>query len=603
MRVLRPHEIRLLRFKYGLHDGEPEATLSFEYATLNGLDLPHFVALSYVWGDLNDTLPICVSGNTISATRNLHDVLQNLWDSKFDQLIWIDALCINQEDLLERASQVALMGDIYSRALYVLAFLSPLSDSFDLGMDYIAQSAANPDLHYEPSISPHLTVRGFDARDEALRDSIIALFATPWWTRVWTVQEFILAQDVRFQCGQRLMSCKTLQQGIKNLASHERTCCWAERRPEDGYPRGYLDYPSKANSGLTLYTAALRMTNLISILNTDPSEAQDLLGVISLFRTRHCSDARDRVFGLSGLRLQTSKVKDTLPADYTMSTATVYRNLAMMLIEKSQSLDVLSHVLHGPSLQKRTTGLPSWVPDWDGAMESGYHLVYHQRMDRIGLFNSSGDMKPYWKDSSSGFITTQGLQIGLIRETAPGYPFTTSELGGKSLINAWRQLAGLPADLDDLASEAMRSGSQESVFLNTLCGGIVIPPWDVDTAMYVKVYQAWLTWFTHSKPASLPEKVKEAARNFDFLVTNASMGRQFITTEDGHFGFGPELAQKDDHIVILPGGNLPYVLRRYSSSNDNGEAYEFIGDAFIYGAMAGEKVGSLESQLKDIAIV
>lgn len=578
-------------------------TLSFEYESLRSSTLPSFVALSYVWGDLNDTLPICVSGNTVSATRNLHEVVQSLWDSKFDRLIWIDALCINQEDLLERASQVALMGDIYTRALYVLAFLSPLSDPFDLGMDYIAQSADNPDLHYEPSLSPHLSVRGLDARDEALRDSIIALFATPWWTRVWTVQEFILAQEVRFQCGQRLMSCNILQQGIQNLASHEKTCCWAERRPGDGYPRGYLDYPSKANSGLTLYTAALRMTNLISILNMDPSEAQDLLGVISLFRTRHCSDARDRVFGLSGLRLQTSEVKDTLPADYTMSTATLYQSLAMMLIERSQSLDVLSHVLHGPSLEKRTMGLPTWVPDWDGAMDSDYHLVYHQRMDRIGHFNASGGMKPYWKDRSSGFITTRGFQIGLIKETAPGYPSTTSELGGKSLINAWRQLAGLQVDPEDLASDAMRSGSRESVFLETLCGGIVVPPWDVDTAMYVKVYQAWLTWFTHSKPASLSDEVKEAARNFDFLVKNVSMGRQFITAEDGQFGFGSELAQKDDEVVVLPGGKLPYVLRRVSPSTDSRDAYEFIGDAFIYNLMAGENVESFSSQVKDIVIV
>jgi hypothetical protein len=578
-------------------------TLSFEYASLNGPTLSPFVALSYVWGDLNDTLPICVSGNTISATRNLHEVLQSLWTLKFDQLIWIDALCINQQDLIERSTQVALMGDIYSRALYVLAFLSPLSNPFDLGMDYVAQSAADPELHYEPSLSPHLTVRGFDARDEALRDSIIALFATPWWTRVWTVQEFILAREVRFQCGQRVIDCETLQQGIQNLASHESKCCWAARRPGDGYPRGYLDYPSEAYNGLTLYNAALRMSNLSSILRTDPSEAQDLLGVISLFRTRRCSDARDRVFGLSGLRLQTSKAKDTLPVDYTISTATLYRNLAMMLIERSKSLDVLSHVLHGPSLEKRTMGLPTWVPDWDAALESDYHLVYHQRMNRISHFNASGDMKPYWKENSAGFITTQGFQIGQIEDTAPGYPSTTSTLGGKSLIDTWRQLAGLPIEPQDLDSEAMREGSRESAFLHTLCGGIVFPPWNVDPSMYARVYQAWLTWFTHSMPAYLSEEIKEAARNFDFLVKNVSMGRQFITTEDGHFGFGPELAQKHDTVVILSGGKLPYVLRKVSPSSGSGDAYEFIGDAFIYNAMAGEKVGSLTSHLKDIVIV
>lgn len=61
--------------------------------------------------------------------------------------------------------------------------------------------------------------------------------------------------------------------------------------------------------------------------------------------------------------------------------------------------------------------------------------------------------------------------------------------------------------------------------------------------------------------------------------------------------------QKDDTVVVLSRGKLPFVLRRVSPSSGSGDAYEFMGDAFFYKAMAGERVGSSKSQLKNIVIV
>jgi hypothetical protein len=116
----------------------------------------------------------------------------------FNQLLWVDALCINQQDPQERASQVALMGDIYSQAEYVLAFLSPERQRYDLGLDYIEEAARSPEIHFEPSLSPHLRLKGFDASDQVLQDSLIGFFAAPWLARVWTVQEFLLAHKVVF---------------------------------------------------------------------------------------------------------------------------------------------------------------------------------------------------------------------------------------------------------------------------------------------------------------------------------------------------------------------------------------------------------------------
>ncbi|ENH75758.1 hypothetical protein FOC1_g10003922 [Fusarium oxysporum f. sp. cubense race 1] len=95
---------------------------------------------------------------------------------------------------------------------------------------------------------------------------------------------------------------------------------------------------------------------------------EDFLAAISVFRIRHCSDPRDRAFGYFVLRSPSLDIKSVIPIDYTLSIADLYKKLAVALIEKSHTLDVLSHVLHEWSVEKRTDGLPRWVPDWDATM-------------------------------------------------------------------------------------------------------------------------------------------------------------------------------------------------------------------------------------------
>ncbi|KAL5615790.1 hypothetical protein FOBRF1_004538 [Fusarium oxysporum] len=136
--------------------------------------------------------------------------------SRFDELFWIDALCSDQQNPQERASQVAMMGDIYSHARYVLAFLSPEAEPFNLGLDYIEAASRDATIHFDPSISPHLTVQGLNASDKLLQDAIIGFFATPWWTRVWTVQEFLLARKVMFQCGDRLIDAAIVRKACRS---------------------------------------------------------------------------------------------------------------------------------------------------------------------------------------------------------------------------------------------------------------------------------------------------------------------------------------------------------------------------------------------------
>lgn len=468
---------------------------------LDDANLLPFVALSYTWGDINDMLPIFVSGKKIPVTQNLHHVLQSLARSKFDQLPWVDALCIKQEDQHERAAQVALMGDIYSRAIYVLAFLSTESERFHLGLDFIEKSASNPELHFDPAQTPHVTVRGLNINHKDVRDSFIAFFGVSWWTRVWTVQEFILAREVRFHCGQRWIDARAVQQSINTWMSHERGCCFAAGRSPGGDSYENIEIPSESNGGLTMLAAASRMEDLMDISGLGTVKSTSFLLAMSLFRKRNCSNPLDRVFGLLGLHVPGSDIKDALTVDYS-TVGRLYRNLAKTLIESSQTLDVLSYVLHRPNVQTRTQGLPSWVPDWDAIMDDNYHLMSSERIHKTLHLDASINSKPEWRvDDLSGSIITRGLRIAMVEAIAPGYPDDApgATLRGKPLIAVWCQLAGLE-ESSHITLMGVDREEREKAFQNVICGGFV---GHTNSYNISDAYPQWLEWFSHATRQNL----------------------------------------------------------------------------------------------------
>ena len=119
-------EIRLITINCCEND---EAPVSCRLETVSLENSPEYAAMSYVWGDATITEKILVNGEAFSATTNLN---AGLWHFRKYGLVpgkekglrlWVDAICINQQDMAERNQQVALMGDIYANASYVLSWL------------------------------------------------------------------------------------------------------------------------------------------------------------------------------------------------------------------------------------------------------------------------------------------------------------------------------------------------------------------------------------------------------------------------------------------------------------------------------------------------
>lgn len=112
-------QIRLIHLLPGTWRDGIECTL--EVVALN--DKPQYKALSYVWGDAGKTKPITVNGQPFAVTENLYNGLQRIRDPRGQFTLWVDAICINQADMAERQHQVQLMGEIFSNAVEVVAWL------------------------------------------------------------------------------------------------------------------------------------------------------------------------------------------------------------------------------------------------------------------------------------------------------------------------------------------------------------------------------------------------------------------------------------------------------------------------------------------------
>ena len=106
-------------------------------------DNPSFAALSYVWGGAPDTghTITCYDGigkhADIQITLNCDQALRRIRTTIGAVRIWVDAICINQQDVLEKQHQIPLMLDIYSQARPVYIWLGQGTQKSDRAMDFI----------------------------------------------------------------------------------------------------------------------------------------------------------------------------------------------------------------------------------------------------------------------------------------------------------------------------------------------------------------------------------------------------------------------------------------------------------------------------------
>jgi hypothetical protein len=276
-----------------LHHGSGEDAIKCSLATVDLETKPRYNALSYCWGSSDNAKQLFLDEHFVDVRENLWSALWHLRLPNDNRILWVDALCINQSDFLERNHQVGLMSTIYSKAEEVNVWLGPASEDSDVGMKCLS--------HIRQDIPP--TLEEFQA--------VIKLCEREYWRRMWVLQEFGLARDVTVHCGSKCV----------DWVAFAVYCVWIMKKAMSK-TSDHLDLPEN-------HTAVRSVTEYRTFQLTGMYDNTTLLALLAAFNNRQCVDPRDTVFALLGMA---SDCRDLDPqfaliADYSQTLFSVYMNV------------------------------------------------------------------------------------------------------------------------------------------------------------------------------------------------------------------------------------------------------------------------------------
>jgi hypothetical protein len=162
-----------------------------------------FEALSYTWGEENADGRVVVNGTLCHVHQNLEAALRRLRalpETEYGMRYWIDALCIDQNNIPERNAEVKRMREIYKGAWSTVVWLGEELEDCDKACDCISGSG-----HLNSKVSPLLELPYVERQFESLKwKPLMDLLRQPYWKRVWIIQELAMNhKNTMFICGDR----------------------------------------------------------------------------------------------------------------------------------------------------------------------------------------------------------------------------------------------------------------------------------------------------------------------------------------------------------------------------------------------------------------
>ncbi|KAF4974125.1 hypothetical protein FZEAL_8934 [Fusarium zealandicum] len=636
--------IRLLRIE------EVSPTLRCSVQAYTAAEIPTYLCLSYVWADFGpmlnrgrdfreselevphfshaDTAQIILNDQRFSIGANLHGALLGLRQHLDGKPIWVDAICINQNDPDEKQAQVARMGEIYSAAEKVLIWLGRRHIQRDSAMRLLRvwpEFPTNPDnASIEFHGKKYNTAKAFfDATSTGSEllswFNLLMIVTESWWSRVWTVQEFILSKDYTFfYDGVEVPSTelKKATDWTYFVAGH---CSSKVIPPWVTFQPSMFDL-KKASAKLDLFDVAL------------------------LGATRMAGDPRDKAWAFLGITDPSSIGQPPLQPDYkNRSMGDFYLDIAQRLVRGSGlvTLSLVNHPLpresytfkskkpignrlldqykakkrfprqdpaSGPpqedvfdeNLQPdwsgNSVGYPSWVPKM--ATSVAIEPTFLREMKAQGARGRSFN-DPNWrifhaasKNQGSFSLSADGRALSLhahmldtITATA-SLPLTKeTELAFYNTFRSWypkkSHLAEVPYLESTTASDALCRTLLMNMWLTT-------HPAPQGCKEHFANYLARISTSPSSVKRDLCLKHKPDSEEGDIFAAamdDVGLDRALFITEKGYLGLGPARTEPGDFVSLVAGAHVPFVLRKGS------HGWMLVGESYVHGVMYGEASG------------
>jgi hypothetical protein len=634
---LESNQIRLIRLRPGAWT-DPIVCDLYNTRHTNDRDEPiQYYALSYVWGSRGVTREVSLAGRPHKVTVNLERALR-YYRHHYPKgvALWVDALCIDQGNLTERTHQVQLMGQIYRRCQKMVVYLgdrleysikseydtpikSPAASESDVGrkkcdarhaLQLIRELGSDNHLRELQSFESHDDV---EYRFESLRRLMHAPF-TPWWDRIWVVQEAAFALKIDVMQGHHVVPWLEFVHAAQNFREHSTSCCskYLASLPKDR-ARVVQDFAKRVLNVLESQSGRRLMSSLLRT-----------------YRNRQASDPRDKVYALLSL------TRTHIVPDYSLSEVDVFCRATIQCISDSGDLAVLSNDLG----RKFREDLPSWVPDW-GSPGNPIHDV------RASIATRCYVTCPHFSSAIPRMVGStllvDGKHVATVCEVGEMMWGETHKIVQETLEHWWKRFP-----------DGLRTS-----FWNLICGDVIAYDLRIDdrrTALYDEM--TFAVWAIQSKQSPyydpdyvfqpintqprctrvfLPEPFwrrelpsKSFGKDSNRLgqdpsscqvAPNPYWGREYIWVVDVDLqhmmefvsiiersiaiatlyrrllifgssssdlqqkqwaGIGPSDAQVGDKLYVLGGGKTPFILRPVIPSK---QCYTIVGDCYVDGMM------------------
>lgn len=640
--------IRLLRLQRN-EQGSISGLL--ESFPLDDPERPVFRTLSYVWGPKVFPHNILINGCSFPILSSLQPFLEIICDDeKLKQSWWwIDSICIDQNVGLiaevERNTQVAMMRRIYEESERSFGWLGPGDDEGEQAIRFLkmlANQKKRLDLLHQRRLGGDKKAKdeelGNELSDRKKWAALEKLLLRPWWTRVWTLQEYLVPRKFVFQCGHETIDRRKLTKAMSTIGTCRRIdetllahkafeAPWIRRRVFHWYQRGA------------------------------PTQLIGLMGYISDYKA---TDPRDRIYSVLGLAAD-GFLAD--PPRYQDSFETVYSNLVKSFVEKHKSLDILCFVdrFHCLEYLNGQLILPSWVPDWRAdvqpwmvpaiAAQSGAGhignlrpiMFWHPKGNNYDVFMAGKSNPPLKYNFSTDLriLTCQGVfidhvdGIGGLKVVYTDEDKTSDEIAEVYQSIESTSIHGTTKASQsniELLTQAELDLKQASRYMDHIFRCLMLNRQDRYLSQDISarefsylefqafcfaamkrpgdVHPLFLDWFERNRTLRIgsrsleqicratPFPESESFAGFDFMDISTNeqgfisrfrdttkwMARRLMTTDQGFIGMVPCRARKSDQVWILLGCSIPLILRKWEDK----KGYQVIGECYLHGYMSGK---------------
>lgn len=620
--------IRLLRIKRRIPFVGMEAELI--EADLKSNPPPLYEAISHVWSHGESDHTILLHGVPFPITSSDYSILDKSSSYLAPKTVWIDTICINQNDNVEKVSQIKKMRNIYYKASKVQVHLVDAPSSW-FAIPFLhellqAYGASKSDCS---AIMTDMMARTKD--DKWLRariDSIIELFANEWFERAWVIQEFVSAREVVVNYGRHSLDWSKFAMLAQMIADEDipevAQCLMSGGNQAGARLKSWVRRPVRFED----WRGRLLSKRL-----------HDFRAILITFQSCKATKWQDKIFALIGFSESAKRLSGLI--DYDLPKDELLLSIAHHIIGHENLMDTFPFA--GLSLlPSQPSNLPSWVADWTASRDIDHIVAGHNRKYAASpeeyafistgvscreilvsgvLFDAVKDVSIVDLDFHPDAGTLQSNPQLIDKVVA--YFTSAMSLAQLHCSNPYRPFRGTPTPLYEAVSRTLIGDAIKlrqpmmwnyhnivSRFLlhapllkQILIDGAVLPdtthPDHLSHAGYqpdsIREFHVHAPYETEPDFADQIHHLQRDLERARWLCGGRDTRRWFGVTDKGYMGMLPRTTKAGDVVCIVKGAKVPMVLRKMPSV----DAYQLVGEAYVHGIMEGEGLqGGVETRFR-----